>query len=532
MWFAIFECHRNLIKVSLHCTVINKIMRCNILLYAIFAVRGKWTLANEIPDDANLLNRILQDTELDGDEDTFAHVCDDTDESLSDKVQVTRVEAENVSFFGSIINRFNGSFDGTTRFGRLMNGVFAFFQRRQSTRPRYKISTDLFIPALSKYSATAKSLITLIKSESESYAAVSDTPEVVRALFDFSAENMESVTSIIDSILDDLSQHDTMDLATVSCLMGRLSRHLLDDSFSKVVSMAEFVYTKSGNDDMEEMFNNYIATRIATSDSVTEDNAQEDSAFDQCPNQGYSNTFSESSIMESQNYVQARNIGGGDYFAGSYLASVGLSLVAIVGLIILFPLSFIVSLATLVFAIFSIIISVIFKKPLFPEDPNCTEFCGLENIGYIIAVFGLIASPILVPIAIVISIVVFFGVLISPIFLTDQPTDPPNEQPAPSPPVFVPLPASAPAPVPIFGFPPGPVVISAPSTQSQINLNKQTRDVTHLLSELLETPLSSIFDTLKGLYSSDKTEDAEMKLDRDLKSTLCQNDELMAALSF
>ena len=68
------------------------------MLYAIFAVCGKWTLANEIPDDANLFDRILQDTELDSDEDTFAHVCDDTDESLSDKVQVTRVEAENVSF--------------------------------------------------------------------------------------------------------------------------------------------------------------------------------------------------------------------------------------------------------------------------------------------------------------------------------------------------------------------------------------------------------------------------------------------------
>lgn len=160
---------------------------------------------------------------------------------------------DNVSFFGRIINRLNGSFDSGSRFGRLMNGLFSVFQR-QSTKPRCEITTDFLISTLSKYSVNAMSLAALIRSDSESYAAESDTPHVVATIFALPADKMESVASVINPTVDNMRLYKTMDLATVSCSIGQLLNHLHDETFSNVVSIAEFIYTKSGNDDMEKMY--------------------------------------------------------------------------------------------------------------------------------------------------------------------------------------------------------------------------------------------------------------------------------------
>ena len=76
-------------------------------------------------------------------------------------------------------------------------------------------------------------------------------------MFEWSAENMESVVTVIDPIVEKLRQSETIDLPTVSCSIGGLLTHLRDETLTHVVSIAEFIYTKSGNSDMEEMYGNY-----------------------------------------------------------------------------------------------------------------------------------------------------------------------------------------------------------------------------------------------------------------------------------
>lgn len=55
-----------------------------------------------------------------------------------------------------------------------------------------------------------------------------------------------------------------MDLATVSCSVGQLMKHIRDETFTNIVSIAEFVHAKSGNEIMEEMYDKYMTARLTT----------------------------------------------------------------------------------------------------------------------------------------------------------------------------------------------------------------------------------------------------------------------------
>jgi hypothetical protein len=473
-------------------------MRYSLFPLVIAAVCAQRSLASELLP----VGRTLQGTPQDGDL-NCANVCDDTDELFSDQVQVTEVEAENKGFFGLIINRFDGAFDSGSRFGRLMNGFFNLFQQRQRNKPKYEISTDLLLSSLSNFSVKAKSLAALIRSESLTYAAESDTPDVITSLFDLSAENMESVASVIDPIVDDMRQYETMDLATVSCSIGQLLTHLRDDTLPNIISISEFIYTKSGNEDMQQMYDNYIATRTAPSDSLT-DASSLDSASNQCPNQVNGSALSDASIMKSQALVQAR-VGG----TGDNLVAFQDALTTIVALIILFPISFIVSIATLIFVVYWFILSKIWRIPFIPEydDDGCSE-CLVSKQGIVILiVLALIASPILIPILIIITVIGLFWELLNPFVPSDQPTRAPVASP-----VLAPIPAPF------------------PSAQNRTDFNAYTGNVMHYLSKVLESPMTSMVDTLKGSYISNEAEATEVELDCDAKTIICQNNALMTAL--
>ena len=108
-------------------------------------------------------------------------------------------------------------FDGESKFGRLMSRLFNLFRFCRSNMPICEIYTNLFFPALSNYSRKAKSLAALMHSESETYAATSNAPDVITIIFKLSVEIMESVASILDPIVETMRQSETIDLATVSC---------------------------------------------------------------------------------------------------------------------------------------------------------------------------------------------------------------------------------------------------------------------------------------------------------------------------
>ena len=261
-----------------------------IVILAVCVTPVKWSFANEVLDHGGLY-RSLQDTTTPDSDDTCAYVCDNIDEP-SIQVQVVEVEAENVSLFGSIMNRFNDFFDNGSRFGQFMNGLLNLFRPLQSNKPKYKVSTDVFVSALTEYSTKAKNLAASMRSESASYAAASTTPDAVITIFELSAENMDSVAAVIGPMLEELGQHETIDLTTVSCYTRQLLTHLRDKTLLNVVSIAKVLYTKTGNDDLEEMYDTYITARTSASKSATQASAR-DFGINQCPNQGDSNTLSD-----------------------------------------------------------------------------------------------------------------------------------------------------------------------------------------------------------------------------------------------
>ena len=449
-------------------------------------IAGGWSLASDIPDhgiqEQQLDHRTLIDTSSNAN-DTCSKICDSSDEPFSAQVQVTEEDVDNVSFFGRLINRLNGSFDNGSRFGRFMNGLFNFFHR-QSSKPRYEISTDLLMSTLSNYSVKAKSLAALIRRDSESYAAESDTPEIVTTIFTLSADNMESVASVIDPIVDDMRQYKTMDLATVSCSIGQLLKHLCDETFPNFVSIAEFVYTKSDNDDMEKMYDNYVTSKTTTPFHVVEES--------QCVALDRSGSSAPTAVQKANTTIQAQITEN-----GSYLGMLGQTLLPIVGLIIIFPLAIIVSIATFVFAIFTLTFSLIFKRPLFPEadissdqngDPHddCSNILCAPEFQVFLAislVIVLILLPILVPIGIVFLIIQFVLELLSPIL-------------------------------------------------SLTKASKETNDVMDHVMLLLESPMDIVVHSLTLIYYSDAPDEAEWELDCDLKTMLCQHDALMASKPF
>ena len=164
-------------------------------------------------------------------------------------------------------------------------------------------------------------------------------------------------------------------------------------------------------------------------------------------------------------------------------------LLEIVGLIILFPLSFIVSIASIIFGPFVIVILVIIEGLTVPADPPSNDDCSENSVCGIYDDFPwqlfilllLVASPILIPIGIVASSIEFLQMLSGPIQSSDQ-------------------------------------------------VSEQTRDVMQHLKLLLESPMENMVDNLKRLYYRDEADEVEMDLDCDVKTIMCQNDALMASL--
>ena len=468
------------VRVLIYTIQITMLLHCPfIIILAACATPVKWSLANEVLDHGGLY-RSLQDTTTPDSDDTCAYVCDNIDEP-SIQVQVVEVEAENVSLFGSIMNRFNDFFDNGSRFGQFMNGLLNLFRPLQSNKPKYKVSTDVFVSALTEYSTKAKNLAASMRSESASYAAASTTPDAVITIFELSAENMDSVAAVIGPMLEELGQHETIDLTTVSCYARQLLTQTHVEIFSRVGSIAKVLYTKSGNEDMEEMYDNYMAAKATASASVTQASTQT-SATNQCPNQG--NAFTENAMMESSTSFQARVDSIGELHG---IASPSMSL--ILWQIVLLPISIIVSIVVFVFSIFVRIISVIFQARLFPDDNTDSDIDanGDDRIpdddgsfvdGVVLIYFLiLIGWPIVLPIYIIFVILQFFGQLLLSIF---------------------------------------------PCGLNLFNCKS--------VLVVLESPMKSMVNSLNRMYRND--EDAALKLDCELKNMTCHNEAMMASLSF
>ena len=154
-------------------------------------------LENDLLDSQiHVVSRLLQDDETCSisacDSDTISNLrASMTTESADGQtIQTEEVVDENGK---GVLDRITGFFsDNSSIFGRLINGIFRLFNRRQEDDPKYPVPTATIVPLLSNYSTKFKSLAALIRKESVNDAALSKTPDAIRMMYNISATNMES----------------------------------------------------------------------------------------------------------------------------------------------------------------------------------------------------------------------------------------------------------------------------------------------------------------------------------------------------
>ena len=346
-------------------------MRYNFFLrvfIALHMIPVKWSCASEVRD-RDVSYRTLQDT-VQSDEDRCVHICENVDEQVSVTVQLIKVEDENDGFFDSIINRLNGSFNSDGILGRFMNTLFNNLRRN---KPKYEISTKTFRLAFSNYSKKAKSLAALIRSESTTYTAASDTPESITSMFEVSAQNMESMAAVLDPIVDKMNEYDTMDVATVRCLIFPLLAHVRDEALPNIEWMANLVNSESGHVDVEEMYDSYMTARSAPSDTWTEYNLRVDHSNSCVETTNTNNKTAKTSVMVSTNLVSTRI---------SLIPTLQQAIASITS----FKISLVSNILIFVFVAIYQIISL-----FTPEDESCEIGCGVDEFFIFIIIIAGIA---------------------------------------------------------------------------------------------------------------------------------------------
>jgi hypothetical protein len=196
-----------------------------------------------VTDDMILPSRLLQDNS-----ETCSDVCDSDDISnLRESMMIDESEEATVivdeKSDGGVLSRITGLFrnnrDGI--FGRLMNGLFRIFNRRKEDNPKYPVATAPIEALLSKYSSKIKALSVYIRQESVNDAAVSKTPDAIQMMYNISAENMDLVASTLDPILENMRQHETMDIRAISCDLMQIVTLLKDVTFPNIQSMTQLI---------------------------------------------------------------------------------------------------------------------------------------------------------------------------------------------------------------------------------------------------------------------------------------------------
>ena len=192
----------------------------------------------------HVVSRLLQD-----DETCSISSCDsDAINSLRASMTTENVDAQPEEGSG-ILGRVTGFFsDNSSLFGRLINGIF---NRRQEDDPKYPVPTATILPLLSNYSTKFKSLAALIRKESVNDAALSKTPDAIRMMYNISATNMESVATVLDPMLEQLRQHETIDIRTISCNIMQILTVLRDVTVPTIQSTAQLI---AKNADMNSIF--------------------------------------------------------------------------------------------------------------------------------------------------------------------------------------------------------------------------------------------------------------------------------------
>ena len=464
------------------------------------------------------------------DDDACSETCDSNEISnlaesiVSENAKVASIEKEEDEDNNGLLRSI------TSVFGRWMTGLFRLFNRRQDDDPQYPVPTATIVPLLSTYSDKIKSLAKLIRDESANDAALSTTPDAIRMMYNISANNMESVAAVLDPILENMRQHKTMDIRTISCQMTDFLILLRDDTVPNIKSMTQLIYTKSNIAAMKQKFQQeYTPVSTGESFSIT--------ATD-------NTCLSDSTIATTRSACRV-DLGSRFTFLFNNNADVGPigHILAIVLLIILFPLSIVVSIIGVV-----VLTLFLFAKVLLPSPGNT------DDSFYSYALFFLFVAAIKSPINIIrriqYNIKEFFADILDP-FIPDRPTPAPIiytpyptypytptfYNPAYTPVTPINSPMTAPAPVNALVNPPMtlPAPVDAPITPPSYGRGRdlqQINEVAYHLKKLLKSPILTILQVLQNgnRFADANRGEGEEQLDCQMAAVKCDTDALMDVL--
>jgi hypothetical protein len=159
--------------------------------------------------------------------------------------------------------------DGSGSLAGLFGQIVGFFTNTKSISKRgdekqYMIPTGKILPLLSNYRSKFISLAKMLREESMNVATVSNPPDLVQLMYNISADNMESIATILDPIMNEMRQQDSMHVRDVSCRMIHILSLVRDETLPNIERVAQVLYTKSNNATMKDAFDKYNGTKSST----------------------------------------------------------------------------------------------------------------------------------------------------------------------------------------------------------------------------------------------------------------------------
>jgi hypothetical protein len=362
-------------------------------------------------------------------------------------------------------------------FDRLMNVIH---HKKNDSDQRYMVPTKIVLQLLSKYSTKLKSLATMLRNETIHNTAMDNTTlDVISLLFELSAENMESVTTVLDPFLHELSQYETMNVSTISCSLLHLTSYIQDETFPNIVSILEILVSMSNNTQMKDSYTQYITTNFTTIFKRVNHN----DVTKQClnPNNSTSTISNSMKVEQSGKSLKERIIDIKTSNVSHSISNEAINtlptIINVITSIILLPAIIVrVILGSIVLAIFSV---VLFLYELFPNFVACN--IGIILIIIFFPIFTILFFPLLI-------ISVIFGAILQVIvFLLDILSN-------------------------------NPPLISI------------TNDVMFRLSMVLESPIEQMIDMVRHVDTLSTND--EIELDCEIKTFSCKNNALVNALPF
>ena len=452
------------------------------IIILLFVIAGRYFLIDATQDHSvpeQQEDRILQDRPLENDVGPCSNSCDSSaiiDSVPSLDIQVEEQDEEETGgIFGGLL-------------GRLMNGLFKIFKRRQDDGPKYTVGTESIIPLLADSSSKFKTLAEMIMQESLTDGALSTTPDAVKMLYTAAADNMMLVTTVLDPIVDNMRLHATMDLRSISCDLMTVLTLLRDITVPNIKLMAKLLYTNSDDAATTNTINQYIDTSnvdmalLSTASTTT--SSIEDGTCLSAPLESATARLSaeKTSIQGLLNFLFDDTLDVGP--AGN--------IVSIVLLILLFPVSIVISIAYTIFFILYRIYNQIFGDPA---------------IGIFQALLLILFFSLLIPFAVINEILENIKELF---------TNNPDPSPTPSP--------TTPFPTP------SPTISPAPSATS---VTPQALEVKRRIMGVLHSPIKTIV-TLLGNENrfTDVTKEDKHEMDCEMAGLSCKADALSNILPF